>query len=132
MEISGTNRTYWKADLQSESNMQYDDLDRHMVPYQSRRANLVASLSEDGLHRPVLDIDFPAELIPSTTPGHFHLYLNKPMTWDKYQVLLRALADAGVIEEGFAACSVKRGMSYVRTPETKKTFNGTHEDTFYR
>lgn len=45
------------------------------------RPNLVSSkmYNEHGYldrHSPVLDIDFPARLLPSTTEGHFHSYLD--------------------------------------------------------
>jgi hypothetical protein len=71
---------------------------------------------DENMHRPVLDIDFPAKLISSTTPGHFHLYLDKPIPWHRYVVLLRALAAAGIIEPGYADASINRGYSAVRLP----------------
>jgi hypothetical protein len=86
-------------------------------------ANLVASVLEpnvtgdDAQHRPVLDIDFPARLVPSSTPGHFHLYLDGvTISWAKYRTLITALAFAGVIEEGYAAASLARGYTAVRPP----------------
>lgn len=84
--------------------------------------NLISSEVDDGtgLHMPVLDIDFAAELVPSRTPGHFHLYLDKPMTWGTYRNLLRALADAGVIEPGYASASIERGATFVRKPGVPK------------
>lgn len=72
------------------------------------------------LHRPVLDIDFPAELVPSSTPGHFHLYLDRFMSWERYEKLLTALAEAGVIEQGYADAAIRRGYSAVRLPWIKK------------
>lgn len=75
---------------------------------------------EEPLHRPVLDIDFPAALIPSTTPGHFHLYLDKPMGWSQYSRLLGALAEAGIIEQGYLGASIDRGYTSVRLPWVKK------------
>lgn len=71
-------------------------------------------------HRPVLDIDFPAKLIPSSTEGHFHLYLDKEMPWSTYEKLLAALAEAGIIEEGYAKASIARRYSTVRLPWEKK------------
>lgn len=71
-------------------------------------------------HRPVLDIDFPAKLVPSSTPGKFHLYLDKPMTWPVYEKLLTALADAGIIEPGYANASIDRMATFVRLPWVKK------------
>lgn len=72
------------------------------------------------LHAPVLDIDYHAELIPSSTPGHFHLVLDKALPWDKYQKVMRALADADLIEPGYAGASSARGYSAIRLPWIKK------------
>lgn len=76
--------------------------------------------SFDGLHAPCIDLDYPAYLIESSTPGHFHLYLEKKVPWDKYKAVLRALADADLIEEGYYNASVKHGGSYLRLPGEKK------------
>jgi hypothetical protein len=73
-------------------------------------ANLVSSLiaedwnkTEDHLyHYPILDIDFPAYLIPSSHPGRYHLYLARALSKGKYDALLDALAEAGIIERGYA------------------------------
>lgn len=71
-------------------------------------------------HLPVLDLDFPCDLVPSTRPGHFHLYLNKPILWDTYKELLVALAKAGIIEQGYADASIKKGFTAVRIPGATK------------
>lgn len=83
-------------------------------------AEVVSSKLIDGRHAPVLDIDFQAYLIPSSTHGHYHLYLDKPMTWRKYKRMLRALASAGVIEKGYAKASISRRHTAVRVPWLKK------------
>ena len=72
------------------------------------------------LHMPSLDLDFEAHLEPSTTPGHFHLYLNKAVSWEAYVKLLDALFDAGLIEYGFWHLSKERGGSFLRYPGHKK------------
>lgn len=73
-------------------------------------------------HALVLDIDHPSWLMPSTTPGHFHLYVDVPggITNEKYTTLLTALADAGVIEWGYASASIARGWTSVRLPWIQK------------
>lgn len=73
-----------------------------------------------GQHAPVLDIDFNVEVVPSSTPGHFHLYLDKQMDWPTYRDLLIALAAAGVIEDGYALASIRRRHTAVRVPWLKK------------
>jgi hypothetical protein len=73
-------------------------------------------------HAVVLDIDYPAALIPSDTAGHFHLFLDVPggIKHETYMVLLQQLASAGVIEKGYAAASWDRGHSDVRLPWVSK------------
>lgn len=71
-------------------------------------------------HKPVLDIDLPVTVLPSTTPGHFHLFIDCEMGWYKYVTLLDALANAHVIEQGYRDASVARGFSAVRLPWIRK------------
>jgi hypothetical protein len=77
-----------------------------------------------GLHAPVLDIDFGAQLVPSSTPGHFHLYFEKAMTWGNYCGLLKALGDVGILEAGYVKASLRRGYSSVRKPGVYKQEEG--------
>jgi hypothetical protein len=85
-------------------------------------ANLITSkvLGNDQLHKVVLDVDIPARLIPSSTEGHFHLYIDKQIPWDNYVDLLGALAECGIIEAGYANASVERGYTAARLPWIKK------------
>lgn len=73
-----------------------------------------------GLHAPVIDIDYPARLVPSSTPGHFHLYLDEAIPWSDYVRVLEVLADVGLIERGYANASIRRGASFVRKPGVSK------------
>lgn len=88
------------------------------------RANVMTSLHrEDFLgetHALVLDIDHDSWLMPSTTPGHYHLYVDVEIEPDKYWALLDALAEAGVIERGYAGASKQRGFTSVRLPWIEK------------
>lgn len=87
-------------------------------------ANVVTSESSrtqwTNKHRPVLDLDFPAALIPSTTKGHFHLFLDKELEWDKYEALLKAMAAAGLLEQGYVDSSIQRKRTTVRLPWQRK------------
>lgn len=111
-------RTYWFS-KEIAANGEYvapakDDPDpeRKQVPYE--QANLVGSLTTNGLHAPVLDLDFPARLVESSSPGHFHLFLDVEMAWDVYAKLLVALQDAGVLEAGYVHAMLGREATYVR------------------
>lgn len=82
--------------------------------------NVATSLLRSGLHAPVIDIDIPVTLVPSSTPGHSHLYIDKAMDFSSLCHLLRAMAAAGVVEVGFAEASIAKGYSAVRLPWVKK------------
>lgn len=103
-----------------------DEFEAEPWTHQSiEKANLITSKVERypyGIeyHRPVLDLDFEAQLVPSSTPGHYHLYLDKQITKLRYMELLRALAAAGIIEQGFADAAIARGASSARLPWIKK------------
>lgn len=71
-------------------------------------------------HLPVLDIDIPHKLVPSSTEGHSHLYLDVPVKWDDYVKLLRLLAQIGVLEYGYVDASINKGATMVRKPGVKK------------
>lgn len=71
-------------------------------------------------HRPVLDIDLPVKVVPSSTPGHSHVFIDAPMTWATYSRLLEALADAGLVERGYVSASQARGYTSVRLPHVKR------------
>lgn len=79
-------------------------------------------------HQLVLDIDHEAWLVKSTTPGHFHLYINVPggIDWTKYGTMMLAMAAAGVLEEGYVKASISRGYSSVRLPWVKKVAVNLH------
>lgn len=71
-------------------------------------------------HALLLDLDVPAYLVPSSTPGHSHLYVDVHIPQGKYMALLKALADAGVIEVGYQLASETRGATALRLPWIKK------------
>ena len=70
---------------------------------------------------PTLDIDHPALLAPSSTPGHHHLFVDVPMSWRAYRRLLRALYLGGVIGRNAYWRSLDRGASFVRPPGVVKS-----------
>lgn len=85
-------------------------------------ANVSTSIREDApdCHALLLDLDVPAWLIPSSTQGHSHLYVDAKIPTPTYFALLDALADAGVIQRGYANSSKHRGGTALRLPWIKK------------
>jgi len=77
-------------------------------------ANLVASVCENGKHAPVIDVDIPIYVVPSSQLGHYHLYIEKEISWNSYVRILKALENAGIIEAGYLNASLSRGYTAVR------------------
>lgn len=82
-------------------------------------ANVITSEQKHypGWHTPMFDVDIPMTVVPSSTPGHQHVYfptLSAP--WDSYVRLLEAMAECGIIEPGYAEVSKVRGNTSLRLP----------------
>lgn len=121
-------RDEWHATVLGKSSDDPSPEERYVVPPGTPDANLIGSscgvtpyadeartwMECDAVyHLPVLDIDHACRLVPSETPGHFHLYIEVPMTWEQYAAIITALAEGGVIEKGYASASLARRCTYV-------------------
>lgn len=120
-------RMHYLVDFDAAANRMgpdgYDPMeDRELATVEE--ANVVSSELvgySPALHSPALDIDFECRLVPSSTPGHYHLYLDGlTLEWAEYDRLLLALARAGVIEEGYYAASQGRKATFLRLPGVQK------------
>lgn len=87
-------------------------------------ANVITSLVESELgetmHKPIIDVDLPVKIVPSTTEGHGHLYMDLAMPWEDYVKLLDVLVEIGAVEYGYVSASKERGFTAVRVPWVKK------------
>jgi len=79
-------------------------------------------------HKVVIDLDLPAQPIPSSTEGHFHLYIDHEMEEDVYMELLTALGKAGLVEPGYVRASHERKLTAVRLPWIHKPTPPEDED----
>lgn len=77
-------------------------------------ANLVSSKCLNGKHAPVIDVDIPIYVVPSSQLGHHHLYIDKEISWNNYVRILKALEHAGIIETGYLKASLEREYTAVR------------------
>jgi len=86
------------------------------------KGNVITSMIADKVthHKLIIDLDLPAKLVPSTTEGHFHLYVDHEIEKDAYFNLLNALVRAGLVEPGYVSASESRGYTAVRLPWVKK------------
>ena len=101
------------------------------TPCDEEHANLISSLLEapEGIdpfdtggprHAVTLDIDMEARLLPSSTKGHYHLFIDRVLSWEQYVVLLQALAYAGIIEDGYFRAALRQKQTFVRKPGVTK------------
>ncbi len=117
-------RLFWKADLtpgakSSDGEPPSVTASRRIAP--EDEANLIGSLTDQGTHMPVIDIDrIHVRVVESSTPGNFHLYLDKEMPWYQYQDLLQVLEDCGIVEHGYVNASIARKATFVRKPGVVK------------
>lgn len=117
-------KVYYQADLDSRPDDGYGSTRPPESSLDDPRANLVSSELANGMHAPCIDIDYEAHLVPSATPGHYHLYLDKELTWEQYSRVLRVMAEVGLIESGYYEASRRRGASFVRLPHVLKKLKG--------
>lgn len=69
----------------------------------------------------VSDMDFPMTIVPSSTPNHYHLYMDKLLTYDEYDSLLRGMTTAGIVEQGYYGVFTTRKFTALRLPWIHKT-----------
>lgn len=122
-ELTPMKITKWATT--SNANEQETEDDREPAEFFDG-ANVVTSQRKDASrwfrsrHAVLLDLDVPAYLVPSTTPGHSHLYIDVDCREEDYFAFLDAAAKIGVIESGYAKASKKKGATYLRLPWVKK------------
>lgn len=114
-------RTLHKADLSGTTDYSSEPMPRE-VTTDLLEATVISSVSTDDpdVHYPVLDIDVRAHLVPSSTSGHTHLYLDHPLTPDQLWKLCDVMAEVGILEPGYVSACKERGYTSVRLPWIKK------------
>lgn len=83
-------------------------------------SSLITRGPDKGKHILMLDLDIRHAYVPSTTPGHGHLIIYKPMTQETMLRLLDRLGELDIIEPGFASSARHRGAAWLRLPWIKK------------
>lgn len=73
------------------------------------------------MHAPAIDIDgIEVHVVPSSTTGNYHLFIDKAMPAEHYFELLDVLAKVGIVEPGYVNASRTRGYSSLRWNCTKR------------
>ena len=125
--------TVAEGKLDSNNPLAFEESAKDRRPVSVSEANLVSSraVEKDGkvYHYPLLDIDFQAELVPSTHEGHYHLYLNRLIPWEDYFELLTVLQKVGIIQPGVLKAAEISKETCVRLPWIKKPEKEEEEST---
>lgn len=82
--------------------------------------NVFGSRLDNGNHVPLFDFDFPVELVPSSTPGHFHLYVSKEIGWEHYRDILLAMRRARLLDAGWVDSALEERCATIRPPHVMK------------
>lgn len=89
--------------------------------------NLILSKDRDTKqHLPIIDLDYSHRYIPSSTPGHGHLYLNRPISRWRWYALMIGLRIGRVIEPGNFWWSLRRGENCTRSEPLMKATVKAH------
>ena len=93
----------------------------HIKVDDATKANLVSSkIGGKRKHKVILDLDYEASLIPSSTEGHFHLYLDKELNEEQMEKLVDVLEEVGIIATGNANQWRRSRAMFLRLPWIKK------------
>lgn len=128
-------RQRWQSDLLATEQLGSDKL----TPETIRRSdaegklrrqddgNLWGTSLGQGMHAPVLDLDFPHTYVPSKTEGHGHLYVHRAVSHKQLGMIVSVLNRSGLMGDGnvhqfeargqlFAACTTDAAVKAGETP----------------
>lgn len=74
----------------------------------------LTSLTED-VHLPMLDDDAGIfRVVPSRTPGHQHVYIDRPLTWTQCVRLLQVLCELDLVDVAWGEKCLDQGVMTLR------------------
>lgn len=125
-ELSAYQHRYWSVDFKGGESSEDPEQPVSRPQAELEEAHTWSSELVDaegnrtGYHTVMLDIDHPVRVLPSSTTGHYHLYIDVPVEETKYFDALDALAKAGIVEQGYVEASRARAGTHLRLPWVKK------------
>ena len=92
------------------------------TPTVAHRPNVVSAECTDGYYRLILDIDIPHVYVPSSTPGHGHMYFPSLEfdSVDSYFSALDRLAELGILQHEYVWAARRDGANQLRLKHDKK------------
>jgi hypothetical protein len=93
-----------------------------LATQEGREVNVITSkVNGRRKHKVVLDLDYDAALIPTSTPGHFHLLIDKDVDEDAYEDFLLACHNIGLIADGNLNQWSMHRRQFLRLPHVRKS-----------
>jgi len=77
---------------------------------------LYGSSTDPDIHMAIFDVDLEVQAIPSKTPGHYHLYFDRRMSWRQYKKVMKAMAEAGLVDKQWVKMTIRRKQGMLRMP----------------
>jgi hypothetical protein len=103
----------YRLELRDAEDSYGNSIGKREFPIPNEEGNLVGSRREDWSHIPLFDLDVNAELLRSKTDGHYHLAIDRAVSWRAYLRILKAMVKAGLIEESWYRLVKQRGAAYL-------------------
>ena len=104
------------GDAEDYDGILYDESETDMPP------NLMSSqIKGSTSHYLILDIDHPAWLVPSSTPGHSHLFIDKKVKSEAFKDIIESLHSGGLLADGNMRQLYAYGSQFLRLPGVKKS-----------
>lgn len=96
----------------------YNALGSRILLTQSLKGEVTESgdLKPGGLHYPMLDLDFPVHLFPSSQEGHYHSIMEKPLSYDQYDKLIKVMTEVGLLNPCTYDRFKQRNQTRLRAP----------------
>lgn len=119
-------RFWWTENVNADAKKDSNDIPikQKYIECNPTEANLISSaVVGRETHCPVIDIDHRVYILPSTTPGNSHLYIDKDISWDGYKKILDAFLEVGLIQKAWYDDAIACKMSFVRPPWVSKGEN---------
>lgn len=115
-------------EAKKQGKYKYTETDDLVASGLAGKYNLVSSKASEvngeiDWHFPCIDMDYPVFAMPSRTPGHTHLYIERAVSWDNYKKLLKSLLECGLIEQGYYNASINHGMTLLRSDSYDRITN---------
>jgi hypothetical protein len=127
VEIQAAYFTSEKEGLSDSVGRVYDESLAEKV---NKDANVITSKirGKKNKHKIILDLDYEAALIPTSTPGHYHLMIDKDLDTLQYAEFIEVCHRVGLIADGNMSQWNRELTQFLRLPTVRKAGKNAPKD----